>query len=249
MIIKKTLDGFLNGELKVYQLEGGYRAGHDAVILASSISAKEGDSCLELGIGSGVVSLCLAHRVKGIKIIGLENNNNMIEISNQSILLNHYEKVIKVLDFDIEGDIKKIEKIKSQSFDHVFANPPYFTENSSSVPDNENKKAANIGSKKTLDIWVRRALTFSKSGGKITFINHINNLPELLYLFDKKMGGIQVTPIFPKKNKSATRVIVSGIRDSNKSIQFNDGLILNDSKGQTTKRVENILRNGDVLEC
>ena len=63
------------------------------------------------------------------------------------------------------------------------------------------------------------------------------------------MGGIQVTPIFPKKNKSATRVIVSGIRDSNKSIQFNDGLILNDSKGQTTKRVENILRNGDVLEC
>ena len=99
----------------------------------------------------------------------------------------------------IEGDIKKIKKIKSQSFDHVFANPPYFTENSSSVPDNENKKAANIGSKKTLDTWVRLALTFSKSGGKITFINHINNLPELLYLFDRKMGGIQVTPIFPKK--------------------------------------------------
>ena len=112
MIIKKTLDGFLNGELKVYQLEGGYRAGHDAVILASSINAKEGDSCLELGIGSGVVSLCLAHRVKGIKIIGLENNNNMIEISNQSISLNHYEKIIKVLDFDIEGDIKKIKKLK-----------------------------------------------------------------------------------------------------------------------------------------
>ena len=133
MIIKKTLDGFLNGELKVYQLKGGYRAGHDAVILASSINAKEGDSCLELGIGSGVVSLCLAHRVKGIKIIGLENNNNMIEISNQSISLNHYEKIIKVLDFDIEvwkvdiGDNEDVGSMSKQDFQKCLNNATLIT--------------------------------------------------------------------------------------------------------------------------
>ena len=80
MSAEKTLDGFLNGELKIYQLKNGYRAGHDAVILASSINAKKGDSCLELGLGSGVASLCLAHRIKGIKITGFENNAKILNL-------------------------------------------------------------------------------------------------------------------------------------------------------------------------
>ena len=44
----QTLDLFLDGKLKIYQLEKGYRAGHDSVLLASSIKAKEGDICLSL---------------------------------------------------------------------------------------------------------------------------------------------------------------------------------------------------------
>ena len=54
---EKTLDGFLGDKLKIFQLKNGYRAGHDAVILASSIKAKKGDNCLELGLGSGVCLL------------------------------------------------------------------------------------------------------------------------------------------------------------------------------------------------
>ena len=88
---EKTLDGFLGDKLKIFQLKNGYRAGHDAVILASSITAKKGDNCLELGIGSCVVSLCLAYRVKGIKILGFENNPSMLEVyivhANQHFLL------------------------------------------------------------------------------------------------------------------------------------------------------------------
>ena len=244
---EKTLDGFLGDKLKIFQLKNGYRAGHDAVILASSIKAKKGDNCLELGLGSGVVSICLAHRVAGIKILGFENNPSMLEISNENIKINNFQKIIKVLNIDIEGKLNKVDKLKSQTFDHVYANPPYFTKSTSSIPENDNKKAANIGNNKTLEIWIRKSLTFSKSGGTITFINHINNLPELLYLFSKKMGGVEVTPIYPKRNTPASRVIVTGVRDSKKAMKFNEGLILNNSNGKPTRRVENILRKGVSL--
>ncbi len=100
---EKTLDGFLGDKLKIFQLKNGYRAGHDAVILASSITAKKGDNCLELGIGSGVVSLCLAYRIKGIKILGFENNPSMLEISNKNIEINNFQEIIKVLNIDIES--------------------------------------------------------------------------------------------------------------------------------------------------
>ena len=248
MSSEKTLDGFLDGKLKIIQLKKGYRAGHDAVILASSINAKRGDNCLELGIGSGVVSICLAHRIKGLTILGFENNQQMIEISKENIELNQYQKIINTLKVDIEGDLKDIQNSKGQTFDHVYANPPYFNSESSITPKNDNKKAANIGNAKTLDLWIKKSLAFSKSGGQITFINHINNLPKLLHLFSKKMGAIEVTPIFPKRNSLASRVIISGVRDSKKAITFNDGLILNNSKGVSTKRVEGILRKGCALK-
>ena len=39
-------------------------------------------------------------------------------------------------------------------------------------------------------------LTFVKSKGSITFINHIKNLPDILSIFAKSMGDVNVTPIF-----------------------------------------------------
>ena len=76
----QTLDNFLGGKLKIYQFKEGYRAGHDSVLLASSIKAREGDLCLEHAFGTGVVSLCLAKRVPNIKIIGIEKHSEMQKI-------------------------------------------------------------------------------------------------------------------------------------------------------------------------
>ena len=195
----QTLDLFLNGKLKIYQSKKGYRAGHDSVLLASSIKAKKGDFCLELGFGTGVVSLCLAKRVFGLSIIGIDNNKEMLEISKKNINLNNFNKIIEVFNYDIEKNVSLIKSIDRQKFDHVYANPPYFLKENLSEPINNNKKSANIGNKKTSELWLKKALTFSKSGGSITFINHIDNLPELLFLFSKKLGDIKVTPIFRQK--------------------------------------------------
>lgn len=240
----QTLDLFLDGKLKIYQLKKGYRAGHDSVLLASSIKAKEGDICLELGFGTGVVSLCLAKRVSGLTIIGIDNNKEMLEISKKNINLNNFNKIIEVFNYDIEKKTSLIKSISRQKFDHVYANPPYFLKENLSKPINNNKKSANIGNKRTIELWLKKALTYSKSGGSITFINHIDNLPELLFLFSKKLGDIEVTPIFPKKNKKASRFIISGRRDSKKPLAFNEGLILNDNNNKMTKKIDRILRDG-----
>lgn len=240
----QTLDNFLGGKLKIYQFKEGYRAGHDSVLLASSIKAREGDLCLELGFGTGVVSLCLAKRVPNIKIIGFENDSEMLKISKKNIKLNNFNKTIKVFNIDVEKKIENSKFLERHSFDHVYANPPYFIEEQLFEPTNKNKRIANIGNKKTFDIWLKKALTFSKSGGTITFINHIQNLPEMLSLFSKKLGDIKITPIFPKKDKKASRVIISGVRDSKRPLTYNQGLILTNKDGKIPKKIDRLLRNG-----
>ena len=104
----ETLDNFLGGKLKIYQLKKGFRAGHDSVLLASAIKANEGDLCLELGFGTGVVSLCLAKRIPNLNIIGIENDIEMLKISKKNIELNNFKKILKFLLVTLKEKLKII---------------------------------------------------------------------------------------------------------------------------------------------
>ena len=57
-----TDDAFLDGKLQILQPEKGYRAGIDAVFLAASIPAVDGETVFEAGIGAGVAAMCLLAR-------------------------------------------------------------------------------------------------------------------------------------------------------------------------------------------
>lgn len=242
-----TKNKFLGGKLKVLQQRHGFRAGHDSVILASSIPAEKGEKCLELGIGCGVVSLCLSQRVKNIKIVGIDNDVEVLNLTRSNISMNDMDKNITVIKGNLDRGIEDFSELKRQTFNHVFSNPPYYLEDEIVFPLHESKKNAYAGNKNTLKVWLKIALTFVKSRGSVTFINHIKNFPEMLNIFASTMGDIKITPIFSNKEKPASRVIISGIRDSKKPIRFNNGLVLNNKAGKTPKEVENILRNGSAL--
>jgi len=87
MIKENSKNKFLGGKLTILQQREGFRAGHDSVLLASSIPAKKGDKCLELGIGAGVVSLCLMKRVPGLSVIGIDNDRDIIKLLKENISL------------------------------------------------------------------------------------------------------------------------------------------------------------------
>ncbi|MEE3295482.1 MAG: methyltransferase [Pseudomonadota bacterium] len=242
-----TKNKFLGGRLKVFQQKHGFRAGHDSVILASAIPAKEGEKCLELGIGCGVVSLCLSQRVKNLKIVGIENNAEVLNLTRRNISMNDMDTNITVIKGNLDRGIEDFPELKRQTFDHVFSNPPYYIENEIVFPLDDSKKNAYTGNKDTLKVWLKIALTFVKSRGSVTFINHIKNFPEMLNIFTTTMGDVKITPIFSNREKPASRVIISGTRDSKKPIKLNNGLVLNNQDGKTPKEVDNILRNGTAL--
>jgi tRNA1(Val) A37 N6-methylase TrmN6 len=70
--VEITQDGFLGGRLTLAQPKDGYRAGIDPVLLAAACPAKQGEDVLELGCGVGVASLCLAARLPGVRLHGVE---------------------------------------------------------------------------------------------------------------------------------------------------------------------------------
>ena len=89
-----TTDDFLGGLVRLKQLKDGYRATSDAVLLAASIQAKSGQSILDVGLGTGAVSLCLEARIKGLSLTGLEIQDEMIELAKENAVLNQVEMQI-----------------------------------------------------------------------------------------------------------------------------------------------------------
>ena len=82
-----TNDYLLNRQVKIFQPVDGYRASTDAVILSSLVQkVKKNDKILDVGSGTGAISLCLAARFQEIQpqITGIEIQPELAELSARS---------------------------------------------------------------------------------------------------------------------------------------------------------------------
>jgi len=203
-----TCDGFLDGKLRVFQPLNGYRAATDPVFLAAAITAKSGQSVLELGCGVGVASLCLGWRITGLQLVGLEVQADYAELARKNAEENHLS--LKVIQSDL---LKLPPEVMETSFDHVMFNPPYFDAAGFSAPTNTGKQIAHM-EETPLDDWVKVAFKRLKPRGVMTVIHLADRLPDLLRALPKEAGDIRILPLASRTGRDAKRVIVSARKAS-----------------------------------
>src|SRR5512136_2560356 len=118
----ETLESLFGGRLKILQKKKGYRYTIDSVLLAHFVEPKKGERILELGAGSGVISLLLAFRNPGVRVTGLELQADLADMAGRSISTNCLVGRVNI----IQGDVRNIaEFLESRSKDVVVFNPPY----------------------------------------------------------------------------------------------------------------------------
>jgi tRNA1(Val) A37 N6-methylase TrmN6 len=245
-----TDDAFLGGKLHCLQPAKGYRSGLDAVFLAATIPAQSGEVALEAGCGTGIASLCLAAGVENLKIVGLDINPQSIQLAHRNAVRNSFDNKLTFIEGDLSGSFKDFEDkgIAQNLYDHVFANPPFFAEDSSQVSPNAGKATANVMGADGLDKWLKFLTAVVKPHGSITLIHRAEALHALTASFEGRAGGLKIYPLFPKANMPASRVIVQGIKGSRAQSCLLPGQIMHEADGTFTARVQAILRDGKRLK-
>lgn len=197
-----SCDGFLGGALHIWQPKAGYRAAMDPVLLAAAVPARAGETVLELGCGAGVASLCLARRVPGLGIAGIERQAEYAGLARRNASENG-------LAFDVtEGDIARIPAgLRALSFDHVIANPPYFPKGGG-TPARDGGREAAQREELALAEWLRIGLKRLRPGGWLTVIQSADRLPDLLAGLGPGAGSTSVLPVVPRAGRPAGRVIL-----------------------------------------
>lgn len=232
-----TLDGFLGECLTIAQPKHGFRAGHDAVLLAAAVPAKAGESVLELGSGSGVSSLCLAARISGCEVLGVEIDPALVMLANENAKQNKMDSRTRF----IAGDAREVKL--DRIFDHVFFNPPFHPDTGQVSPD-AGRDRATRDTDDAVRSWTACALGLVKSGGTVTAILRADRLNDFLKVSGRT--GVAILPLLPGVGEPPKRVIGQIRKGNSAPLYTAPGFALHEG-GRPTHGAEAVLRHAAAL--
>jgi len=231
-----TLDRFLGGRLTIAQPRKGFRAGHDTVLLAAAVPA--GLDLLELGAGAGVASLCVAARIPGVRVIGVEIDPDLLRLANENATRNGMNDRVR---FEL-GDVAAMRQMRL--FDHVFFNPPFHPVSGNPSPSTQRDRSMR-DSADAVPAWTGVALSLTKPGGTVTAIVRADRASEALRV--RAGDEAFVFPLFPRAGETPKRVIVQIAKGRSGPEREAAGLILHEPDGRNTEASEAVLRYGSAL--
>jgi tRNA1(Val) A37 N6-methylase TrmN6 len=232
-------DSFLGGRITVQQPADGFRSGTDAVMLAASVPAEDGEDLLELGSGAGVASLCVAARVPGCRISGLEVFPGLVSVGQDNVRVNGMEERVTFAC----ADVFDLPKQWRRTFDHVFCNPPFHGDNGMSSPRAERAHALQDWGQ--LVIWLISGMKRVRPGGTFTAIIRADRLQEALDALPPT--GVSIFPLWPHAGEPAKRIVVQARKNSRSPLALLAGLVLHQDDGKYTPEAEAVLRGAGSL--
>ena len=109
----------------IHQEQSVFRVGTDAVLLGSLASVEERNNILEIGCGTGIISLMLAQRNLNGKILAIDIDENAVDLSEKNFNSSPFSERLKV-------ELADLNHFKNENlFDLIVCNPPYFEANPS----------------------------------------------------------------------------------------------------------------------
>ncbi len=240
-------DTLLGGRVRLRQPVQGYRVATDPVLLAAAVPAGPGDRVLDIGAGTGAAALCLASRVRGCIVTGLERDRDLAALCRENVEANGLDRAVDV----IVGDLRAPPaRLGPASFDHAMANPPWRSDEAGPPPRNRQRAKAHVERGADLMHWVRFAATMLRRGGTLTTILTAERLDEHLAAYSAcEIGETAVVPLWPKSDgRPAHRVILRGRKDIRAPVSLLPGFVLHGGNGGYSPEIEHILRHGGTLD-
>jgi tRNA1(Val) A37 N6-methylase TrmN6 len=240
-----TEDRLLGGRVRFWQPRHGYRAAIDPVLLAAAVAPEPGAAVLDAGTGSGAAALCLAARVSGCRIVGLERDPELLAVAARNFAADRYPDRLQLVTGDL---FAPPAAITAMQFDQVLTNPPFHMSGSATPPRTLTGRAAHLA-ERDLPSWIAACLARLRPRGWLTLIHRADQLDVILTALAGRAGDAIVCPLWPDATAgTAKRVIVAARKTGRGPLRLGRGLVLHEADGRFTAAAEAILRDGASLQ-
>ena len=180
-----------------------FKVGTDAVLLGAWLQNQgHFQNVLEIGSGTGVISLCLFQKNKDASYTAIDSNIEATNLTKQNFVQNG------MVDYKVfHNSFENFFENQSEKYDLIFSNPPYF------INDLIAEKDVNIHAKHAIafdfNAFFERTIKALAPQGKIALIFPYQSKEYLMNLANKHQLFMEkICDIFPKSSKKANRFMV-----------------------------------------
>jgi tRNA1(Val) A37 N6-methylase TrmN6 len=201
-----TVDRLLDGRVTLMQPMHGARAAIDPVLLAAAVPARAGERVLELGCGTGAAALCLAARVAGCRVDGIDIQADLVALARAGAVASGLAERVA---FHLGDLVAPPPPVAGTRYHHVMANPPHLAAGAGRVSPDPARRLANVEGDADLAAWLRSALDHARAGGTVTIVHRAERAGEVAAGLAAAPAAVVIFPLWPKQaGRGARRSLI-----------------------------------------
>ena len=222
--------------LKIIQNKEGFCFGMDSVLLSDfAKEMRHHAKVLDLGTGTGIISILLCGKTDLKKVIGVEIQKEVAEMASRSIRLNDLQDKFEV----INENILNLNNIyENQSFDVIVTNPPYKKKNTGIINEKEKKVISRHEITADLEDFIKISKDLLKDKGELYMVHRPERIVDVLSLMRKyKVEPKILRFVYSDKNKEPKLILVKGIKNAKPFLKVEKNLYIYDENGKYTEEI------------
>jgi tRNA1Val (adenine37-N6)-methyltransferase len=237
----ERIDDLEYDNLKIIQNKKGFCFGIDSVLISDfARDIKTNTMGIDLGTGTGIISILLASKTKLSKILGIEKQKDIADMAKRSVELNKLQDKIEIKNIDIKDIIEK-KVLEKEKFDFVVTNPPYKKENTGKTNESEYKYISRHETTAKLEDFIKTAKYLLKDRGSMYMVHRPDRLVDIIELMRKyKIEPKKIRFVYSNIEKEPTLILIKGIKNAMPFLKIEKPLIIYNSNGEYTDEIYKI---------
>ena len=223
----------VNEDITLIQKEKGLTFGTDAYLLASYIRPRSNSVAVELGAGTGIISLLCAAKNKFRKIYAVEIQKDFADLAERNVKHNRLDGKIEV----ICGNVTELSSnMTDGEADVVFSNPPYMRTDSGKRNESDYKYIARHEVFGGIGEFCSAAYRVLKHGGKFYCVWRPDRLSELtVALCQNRLEPKVMTFVHADTKSEPCMVLVSATKGGASGMRVTPPILLYEDEFETGK--------------
>lgn len=198
-----TVDNIFSPEIKICQPAKGYRFSTDSIVLLRFIKTKTFKRCLDIGAGSGVLSIYLYKVLYCHCVDAVELQKDLFDCLKKTIEINNLKDAINIYNCDI-NNFKPCK-----DYDIIVCNPPYRESSRGKVSSNTMEKNARFKDFLKVEDIFKFANKYLFNAGHLYICYDADLLIDLLSI--SRNFGLEpkrIMFLYPEQNRPAKLVFI-----------------------------------------
>lgn len=233
---KERIDDLEYKGLKIIQKENGFCFGIDAVLLSDfAKEIRNNSQVLDLGTGTGILSILLSAKTNLKKIYGIEIQEEVADMAKRSVELNELQEQIEI----INKNVKELSEIfEKNSIDAIVTNPPYKKIDTGKTNENENKYIARHEVTANLEDFIKISFDLLKDKGSFYMVHRPERLAEIIYTLKKnKLEPKKIRFVHSFAEQEPKLILIKAVKNAKEFLIIEKPLFIYNKQGEYTEEI------------